>query len=88
MTAVGTSVGLAAGAAVAGLLVQSVPHPDTNVCSVLTRVFLPFTDGDGKVSAARKLIPAASASPRSSCVRGAGGTRTASTSPRSAASSP
>ncbi|WP_329582585.1 hypothetical protein [Streptomyces sp. NBC_01361] len=40
MTAVGTSVGLAAGAAVVGLLVQSVPHPNTDVFSVLTRVFL------------------------------------------------
>ncbi|WP_329580022.1 hypothetical protein [Streptomyces sp. NBC_01361] len=38
--AVGTSVGLPAGAAVVGLLVQSVPHPDTDVFSVLTRVFL------------------------------------------------
>jgi hypothetical protein len=41
VTAVGTSVGLAAGAAaVVGLLVQSVPRPDTDVFSVLTRVFL------------------------------------------------
>ncbi|MGW2034848.1 MFS transporter [Streptomyces sp. NPDC001811] len=39
-TAVGTSVGLAAGAAVVGLLVQSVAHPDTYVFSVLTCVFL------------------------------------------------
>lgn len=40
VTAVGTSVGLAAGAAVVGLLVQSIPHPDTFVFSVLTFVFL------------------------------------------------
>ncbi|POX60130.1 MFS transporter [Streptomyces sp. Ru62] len=39
-TAVGTSVGLAAGAAVVGLLVQSVAHPDTYVFSVLTCAFL------------------------------------------------
>ncbi|WP_189815145.1 hypothetical protein [Streptomyces olivaceoviridis] len=40
MTAVGTSAGLAVGAAVVGLLVQSVAHPDTYVFSVLTCVFL------------------------------------------------
>lgn len=40
VTAVGTSVGLAAGAAVVGLLVQSVAHPDTYVFSALTCVFL------------------------------------------------
>ncbi|MGW3465342.1 hypothetical protein ACWDE9_39875, partial [Streptomyces olivaceoviridis] len=38
MTAVGTSAGLAAGAAVVGLLVESVAHPDTYVFSVPTRV--------------------------------------------------
>ncbi|WP_406384742.1 MFS transporter [Streptomyces sp. NBC_00117] len=43
VTAVGTSGRLAAGAAVVGLLVQSVPHPDTDVFSVLTRVFLILT---------------------------------------------
>jgi predicted MFS family arabinose efflux permease len=40
VTAVGTSFGLAAGAAVVGLLVRSIPHPDTLVFSVLTFVFL------------------------------------------------
>ncbi|MET8770276.1 MFS transporter [Streptomyces sp. NPDC004658] len=40
VTAVGTSVGLAAGAAVVGLLVQSVAHPDTYVFSALTCVLL------------------------------------------------
>lgn len=40
VTSVGTNAGLAAGAAVAGLLVQYVPHPDTYVFSTLTFVFL------------------------------------------------
>ncbi|WP_433130752.1 MFS transporter [Streptomyces sp. CA-106110] len=40
VTVVGTSVGLAAGAAVVGLLVQSIPRPDMFVFSVLTFVFL------------------------------------------------
>jgi hypothetical protein len=49
-------VGLAAGAAVVGLLVQSVPHPDTDVFSVLTWVFL-------LLAAAIWLIPETVASP-------------------------
>ncbi|MDX3265779.1 MFS transporter [Streptomyces sp. MI02-2A] len=40
VTAVGTNVGLAADAAVVGLLVQWVPRPDAFVFSVLTLVFL------------------------------------------------
>ncbi|MFG3206754.1 MFS transporter [Streptomyces sp. NPDC048192] len=43
VTAVGTSVGLAASAAVVGLLVESVAHPDTCVFPVLTCVFLLLT---------------------------------------------
>ncbi|MFF3559953.1 MFS transporter [Streptomyces sp. NPDC002574] len=40
VTAAGTNAGLAAGAAVAGLLVQFVPHPDRYVFSALTLVLL------------------------------------------------
>ncbi|WSW72149.1 MFS transporter [Streptomyces sp. NBC_00996] len=56
VTAVGTSVGLAAGAAVVGPLVQSVPHPDASVLSVLTCVFL-------LLAVAIRLIPDTVATP-------------------------
>jgi hypothetical protein len=42
MTAVGTSIGMATGAGVVGLLVQSTSRPDAYVFPVLWAPFTPF----------------------------------------------